>query len=229
MKLSLFNEFDNIVVLDTETTGINHKTDEIIELALLHVRQDGEECRICSEYDELIHLSPGRILPPEITKLTGISREMIDAGGVSKESAGRALAELLSMDRTLLAAYNAQFDMCFLYYFLMRLGLQGKLKNIKMLDVMTVYKDRRPYPHKLCSAIEEYGVDAVNSHRAIDDTKAAFLLLCAMAEEKDDLSEYINLFGYNKKYGVSGPRISSVRYLPQGFEPGVPLYEQIQA
>ena len=227
MKLSLFNDFDNIVVLDTETTGISLKNDEIIELALLHVQPDGGECRITGEYDELIRLSPGRILPPKITELTGISREMIDAEGVSKESAGEALSGLLSLGRTLLVAYNAQFDMCFLYYFLMRLGLQDRLRNIKMLDAMTVYKDRRAYPHRLCNAIEEYGVDAVNSHRAIDDTKAAFLLLCAMAEEKDDLLKYINLFGYNKKYGVSGPRISSVRYLPQGFEPGIPLYEQI--
>ena len=227
MKLSLFEEFDSIIVLDTETTGINPKTEEIIELALLTLRRSGEGFEVADEYDKFISLSPGKVLPPEITKLTGISPEMIDAFGVSKEEAGKALADALGHGRTLLVAYNAQFDMCFLYFFLQRLGLAGSLKGVKMLDAMTVYKDRRAYPHKLCNAIEEYKVDAVNSHRAIDDTKAAFLLLCAMAEEKDDLLSYINLFGYNKRYGVSGPRISSVTYIPQGFEPGiVPLYQQ---
>lgn len=227
MKLSLFDEFENIIVLDTETTGINAKTEEIIELAMLSLRTTADGFEINGEYDKFIKLSPGKLLPPEITKLTGISPEMIDAYGVSKEDAGKALSEALKNDKTLLVAYNAQFDMCFLYFFLYRLGLSESLKGVKMLDAMTVYKDRRAYPHKLCNAIEEYKVEAVNSHRAIDDTKAAFLLLCAMAEEKDDLLSYINLFGYNKKYGVSGPRISSVRYLPQGFEPGIPLYEQI--
>ena len=64
-----------------------------------------------------------------------------------------------------------------------------------------------------------------NSHRAIDDVRATVEVLRAMTEERDDLAQYINLFGYSPKYGVSGPRISSVRYLPQGYEPTSPLYE----
>ena len=42
MKLSLFEEFDSIIVLDTETTGIDHRTEEIIELALLTLRRSGD-------------------------------------------------------------------------------------------------------------------------------------------------------------------------------------------
>lgn len=33
MKSALFQQFENIVLLDTETTGIEHRQDEIIELA----------------------------------------------------------------------------------------------------------------------------------------------------------------------------------------------------
>ena len=34
---ALFEQFDNLVVLDTETTGIDCKRDEIIELAALRI------------------------------------------------------------------------------------------------------------------------------------------------------------------------------------------------
>ena len=47
----------------------------------------------------------------------------------------------------------------------------------------------------------------------------------AMAAESDDLAEYINLFGYNPKYGISGPKISSVRYVPQPYASSKKVYE----
>ena len=43
-----------------------------------------------------------------------------------------------------------------------------------------------------------------NSHRAIDDVLALFEVLKAMDDEREDLGSYVNLFGYNPKYGVSG-------------------------
>ena len=41
MLETLFSQFDNLLVLDTETTGINCRTDEIIELAVLRLTQEG--------------------------------------------------------------------------------------------------------------------------------------------------------------------------------------------
>ena len=67
--------------------------------------------------------------------------------------------------------------------------------------------------------------DAVNSHRAVDDARAAAILLDAMAAERDDLDRYIDLFGYSPKYGVSGRRIGSVTYRPQSYQRIRPLYE----
>ncbi|PWM20454.1 MAG: 3'-5' exonuclease [Clostridia bacterium] len=216
---SLFKDFDNIIVLDTETTGLSFRNDEIIELAFLRLSGDTME-----EYDEFIRLSPGRRIPPQIVSLTGISDDMLENYGVEKERACRSLVEALSGRRTLLAAYNAQFDLCFLYYFLLRFGKAEVLQGLKLLDAMTVYKDRRPFPHKLANAVSAYALQTQNTHRAIDDTRATLELLCAMEAEEADLERYINLFGYNQKYGVSGPRISSVRYLPQGYAGSGKLY-----
>ena len=112
---------------------------------------------------------------------------------------------------TLMIAHNAQFDACFL-----RGLLRGqKVGRIDWLDSLTVYKDRRAYPHKLANAIIAYDLTGKvqNSHRAMDD-------------EREDLGSYVNLFGYNPKYGVSGRRIVGVRYEPQSFSKGLTRPEQ---
>ena len=222
MLETLFDRFDKIIVLDTETTGFSPRREEIIELAMLRVSRTGET----REFDKFIRLSPGRSIPPKIVELTGITGAMLENEGVSKEEACTALADMLSLERPLLVAYNAQFDLGFLYYFLNGFGKAGVLKNVRMLDALTVYRDRRPFPHKLCDAVAAYSLVSQNTHRAIDDTKATYELLCAMDAEEPDLHRYINLFGYNAKYGVSGQRISSVSYRPQGYENKTKLYMQ---
>lgn len=219
---SLFARFERVVILDTETTGIFCRKDEIIELAAVAVTPAGIE----DEMDVFIRLSPGRQVPPKITELTGITQGMIDAQGVSKRAAAERFVSFLEGKKTLVVAYNAQFDLCFLYFFLAQLGLADKLKGVGMLDAMTVYKDRRPYPHKLQNAIDTYGVTTQNTHRAVDDAKATLEVLLEMEREEDDLIQYLNLFGYSAKYGVSGPRISSVTYRAQGFNGVGKLYEE---
>ncbi len=218
---SLWERFDNLIVFDVETTGVVHRRDEIIQLGALRLER-GERAE---ETDFLVRLSPGAVLPSFITGLTGITRRQLEEEGLSKGEACRRIAELLDHERTLLAAYNAQFDLCFLYYMLQREGLAASLKGLGFLDAMTVYRDRRPYPHKLRDAVEAYELPGKNSHRALDDAETTLELLEAMAGERDDLWRYINLFGYNPRYGVSGARISSVRYLPQPYDAAVPLYE----
>jgi DNA polymerase-3 subunit epsilon len=223
MTKELWRRFDRIVIFDTETTGIDFDTDRIIELGGVAIEERGE----VDSLNCLIRLPEGKTLPPFIVDLTGITDEELAQNGVSEETAAEGFCRLLEgAERPLLVAYNAQFDLCFVYYFLAAHGLAAVLKKAKMLDALTVYKDRRPYPHKLFHAIEAYGVEAENTHRAIDDTKAAWEVLCAMERECADLEQYINLFGYNPKFGVSGPKISSIRYVAQPYRMTGKLYEQ---
>lgn len=138
--------------------------------------------------------------------------------------AASQIAKLMQPGPVLMIAHNAQFDACFL-----RGLLRGaKVGRIDWLDSLTVYKDRRPYPHKLANAILAYELEdkVQNSHRAIDDVLALFEVLKAMDDERDDLAAYVNLFGYNPKYGVSGRRIVGVRYEPQGFNKAMTRPEQ---
>lgn len=223
---SLKSHCDSILVLDTETSGLSFTGDEIIEFSAVKLCWDGEETVVAAEADEFIRRTNDRALDPRIVGLTGITDELLRTEGISKQAICTLLAQLLT-PRTLIAAYNAQFDLLFLYHLLDRYGDARLLQHQPKLDILTVYRDRHAYPHRLSNAIEVYGLqDRVqNSHRAIDDVRATVEVLRAMDEERDDLARYIDLFGYARKYGVSGTRISSVRYLPQGYEPTVPLYE----
>ena len=223
---SLFNRFNNIIVFDVETTGTDYRRDEIIEIAMLRVEKGLSDYDIVDEYSSLVKLASNRKLPAIITSLTGITEEQLLKEGAPKEKVCEKITDILRTNNPLIVAYNAQFDLCFLYYFLNRFGKNDVLKNVKMLDMLTVYKDRKPYPHKLSDAAQIYSLETNKIHRALDDAKVTFELLCEMGKELDDLEHYINLFGYNPKFGVSGPKISSVKYLPQGYDRIKKLYEK---
>lgn len=223
---SLFSRCRSVLVLDTETSGLSFSGEEIIEFAAAKLELRDGRAIVTQEADEFIRRKDDRRLSPRITELTGITDEMLLEDGISKQAFAALLAELLDGE-TMIVAYNAQFDLLFLYYFLLHYGDARLLKDKPKLDLLTVYRDRRPFPHKLCNAIEAYHLqDRVqNSHRAIDDVRATVEVMRAMEDELPDLDKYIDLFGYSAKYGVSGPRISSIRYLPQGYEPKGRLYD----
>ena len=223
---AFFQKYDRLVLFDTETTGLLFARDEIIQFAAVVLEQRNGMVEVVQEYDELVALSPGGFVPPKITELTGISTMDLMERGLSKARVARDISEMIS-GNTLLLAYNAHFDLSFLFYFLLRHGDPAVLKGKDKLDLLTVYRDRRPFPHKLCSAIEAYRLTdkVVNSHRAIDDVLATVAVMEAMEQEKPDLVNYVNLFGYIPRFGIDGKPIGSVTYKPQPYEATKPLYE----
>jgi len=221
----LFARYDKLVLFDTETTGLQYSRDEIIEFAAVVVEPVNGVPAIIREYDELVALAPGGFVPPKITELTGISTQDLRERGLPKTRVCRDIAEMFA-GNCLLLAYNAHFDLSFLFYMLLRDGDPSILKGKDKLDLLTVYRDRHSYPHRLCNAIEVYGLTGkvVNSHRAVDDVIATVAVMEEMEKEKDDILNYVNLFGYNPKYGVEGKPIGSVTYKPQPYNPRGPLY-----
>ena len=223
---TLFSKYDRLVLFDTETTGLLYSRDEIIEFAAIVVEQRNGVPTVLQEYDQLVSLSPGGFVPPKIEELTGISTQDIREKGLPKTRVARDIAEMIR-GNTLLLAYNAHFDLSFLFYFLLRDGDPAILKGKDKLDLLTVYRDRRPFPHKLTNAIDAYGLagKVVNSHRAVDDVLATLAVMEEMEKEKPDLHKYINLFGYIPKFGIDGKPIGSVTYKPQPYNARAALYE----
>ena len=224
---SFFQKYDRLVLFDTETTGLAFSRDEIIEFAAIVVENHNGQPVVTEEYDQLITLSPGGFVPAMIENLTGITNQDIREKGIPKTRVCCDIARMLR-GNPLLLAYNAHFDLSFLFYMLLRDGDPTILKGKDKLDLLTVYKDRRSYPHKLCNAIEAYGLSdkVVNSHRAVDDVLATLEVMKAMEAEEDDLMNYVNLFGYHPKFGVEGKPIGSVTYKPQSYDCPTPLYLQ---
>lgn len=227
--LPLFDRYDGLLIFDTETTGLDFVHDEIIQFSAVLVTCRQGRVEVAEEYDRLLLLAPGKTVPPEITRLTGITTEEIAAQGIPREKACEEIGNLLS-GNTLLVAYNAHFDLSFLYHLFAAHGDPCCLKGKDKLDLLTVYRDRRSYPHRLSSAIEAYGLqDKVrNSHRADQDALATVYVMDAMVAERDDLLNYVNLFGYIPKYGPPRRPIRSVTYRPQPYNAPGPLYGEIR-
>ena len=222
----LFSKYARLVLFAPETTGLRFSRDEIIEYAAIVVERVDGAPKVIREYDELIALSPGGFVPPKIQELTGISTADLRERGLPKTRVARDIAEMIR-GNTLLLAYNAHFDLSFLFYFLLRHGDATILRGKDKLDLLTVYRDRRPYPHKLANAIDAYGLTGKvqTSHRAVDDVLATLAVMEEMEREKPDLSNYVNLFGYIPKFGIDGKPIGSVTYKPQPYNNPTALYE----
>ena len=223
----LLQVYDRLVIFDTETTGLDFERDEIIELAAAVIELRSGKPKVIEEYDNLIRLSPGVELPKKIQELTHIEPWQLETQGINKSELCQDITRIFGKPSTLLLAYNAHFDLSFLFHTLRKFGDFTILRGKDKIDLLTVYRDRRSYPHRLASAIEAYGLgDQVqNSHRAIDDVLATVAVMEKMIAERDDILNYVNLFGYNARYGVGKHPISSVTYRPQGYEPGrEPVY-----
>lgn len=96
------------VVLDVETTGLSHLTDEVIQLAILPFRYEVETGRIL----EVLHRDayegmrqPAVDISPEAAAVTGLTAEMVAGQEID---AGRVEELLVKAD--LVIAHNAGFD-----------------------------------------------------------------------------------------------------------------------
>lgn len=203
---------DRILLFDFETTGLYPDREQIIEIgAILLEKQNGKYIEINS-FDKL--LIADKPLSPKIIEITHITDDMLLRDGIEQEIACHQFLELME-GNPLLVAYNIQFDLSFLYYFIRRYADSTfEFKN-DILDVMAVYKDRHKYPHRLDQAVATYQAEVINTHRAIDDIRATFDVLLKMDKELPNIDKYVNVIGYNRKYGVSGIKLPYVSYVAQ--------------
>ena len=95
-----------VIVLDTETTGLDSKSESIIELAMLSVLVDvatGVPVGPVSIYESFE--DPGKPIPAQITEITGIDDAMVRGLRID-DAAVTALVE----QADLVVAHNAGFD-----------------------------------------------------------------------------------------------------------------------
>lgn len=204
-----------VICFDTETTGLDPKKDNIIEIALYTV-EDGE---CTEEYNRFIYYGEDHKLSEKIIDLTGITDKMLSDEGVLPSVVATDLKQRLTPG-TVMIAHNTQFDLSFIYELIKKYypdEADTIVSECIWLDTLTIFKDRKSYPHKLIDMVEHYELEDVEFHRAINDTYALYQSVLALRDERNDLREYINVFGYNPRYGITGERFSFITYGPQRY------------
>ena len=98
--------FYRVLVLDTETTGLSHQVDKIIELALLMVSVDSATGLPFGPVDLYEGFEdPGMPIPAVAKEVTGITDEMVRGMRLDDEAVAQMLAKA-----DLIVAHNAGFD-----------------------------------------------------------------------------------------------------------------------
>lgn len=162
------------IVADLETTGLNADTDEVIEFAGVQVTPDGV---IAGEFSTLVR--PARPVPAEITRLTGITQDAIDREGRPLADALRAFAAFVGTHPIFF--HNAPFD----HGFIKKAASRAKVKFANPVhDTLPLARQAWPslVTYKLAALAQHVGAP-VPTHRALEDAKAALVVLLAARQK----------------------------------------------
>lgn len=163
----LLNQFPNgVVAFDLETTGLSPLTDKIIEIGAIKITDDEE----IIEFSALIN--PKIPIPPQTTKIHGITNEMTKNAPSQKE----ALLQFLKFIEELpLLAHNAQFDIGFLMSAIHQEQIilqSGRPVYDSCLLARKVLPSKEAGNYKLSNLSEVYNFSHEQKHRAKDDAYA---------------------------------------------------------
>lgn len=179
MQLSL--GLDEYVVFDFETTGLSPwGGDEIIEVGAIKVF--GDQIDESSFFHSLVN--PKRLIPPEATRVNGITNEMV-AGAPTVEEVFPKFLDFISS--AWLVAQNAKFDMSFVMKYLVQMKMSKKLE---VYDTMIF--SRRCFPnenqHNLDIISQRLGLEIIASerHRSIGDVKLTAKAFVVLKERLGD-------------------------------------------
>jgi len=188
------------VSLDLETTGLNPKYERIIEIGAVKVIE-GEITDIYSTF-----VDPQIRIPENITELTGI----VDENVVSAPKIDDIIVELINWIGNMpLLGHRIIFD----YSFLKKEALKAKIPFEKTgIDTLSLCRMIMPAENSktLSAACKFYNIDPGNSHRALDDAKAADSLYRVLMESYDNSNS--DLFcGKDMIFKVKAQQLASKR------------------
>ncbi|MFW7380976.1 MAG: PolC-type DNA polymerase III [Oligoflexus sp.] len=161
-----------LVIFDFETTGLDTRRDQIIEIGALLT----ENGKIVDEFSSLVN--PGQSLTDTIVKITGITDEML----ADKPCIEQVLPDFLKfMEGSILVAHNAEFDMAFLRAAAERLGYQ-----LDWPCFCTLKLARQLLPDleskNLDTLAKHFGLSFEARHRSIGDCKVTSAVLQSMLQ-----------------------------------------------
>jgi DNA polymerase-3 subunit epsilon len=167
------------VVVDIETTGGNNSFHRITEIGMVKLVA-GEEV---DRFQTLVN--PQRRIPSNITKLTGISDEMVQDAPVFAEIADAVAA---FTEDAVFVAHNVNFDYGFIKQEFAR--LEREFRRPKMCTVREMRRTYSGLPsYSLANLTKHFEIKMERHHRALSDAKAAAALLKLVFEKDDELAQ----------------------------------------
>ena len=164
------------VVVDVETTGGRGEHHRVTEIGAIKL-QNG---KIIDRFETL--LNPQRSIPPNITRLTGITPAMVADSPYFADIADDFEAFLQD---AIFVAHNVEFDYRFIAQEFQRIG-----RDFRYPKLCTCTSMRRLYPgqksYSLAALCRAYGIALKNHHRAMCDAEAAAELLLLINEKRAD-------------------------------------------
>lgn len=151
---------DTYFVVDLETTGLDPEFDEIIEMSALKVRNE----EILSTFSTLV--KPSFKIDSFIEDLTGITNAMLE----NQPSISEVLPQFLDfVGDQIIAGYNTNFDVNFIYDNCLNLGLPP-FKN-DFIDIMRMSIKLFPElnHHRLKDMVEYFEIPDNDLHRSEAD------------------------------------------------------------
>jgi len=184
------------VAFDLETTGLYPFGGDRITAFGAVLIEDG---RVTGEGFERL-VNPGRPIPPETVRLTGITNSHVATAPPVEE----VLPEFLGfLSQGVPLGFNADFDLAFLNLALRPFGL--KLKRTAVIDVLTLIRALNPNWEnlQLDEAARFYGVPLAHRHAALGDAiihARLFLRVLSLLEERGiytlkELKSYLHYRG----------------------------------
>ncbi|WP_434309295.1 3'-5' exonuclease [Hominifimenecus sp. rT4P-3] len=159
------------VAFDIETTGLSPAENEVIEIGALKVR----EGKVCERFIEFI--KPRFSIPASITRLTGISNEMVD----SARSREQVIPDFLQFcGEDVLIGHNILFDYSFIKKNAENLGHSFEKQGIDTLKIARVVHKDLP-SRSLGVLCEYYQIKNPAAHRAYHDALATAKLYQTLA------------------------------------------------
>ena len=184
-------------IIDVETTGTGASYGKITEIAI--VLHNGET--VTETYTTLIN--PECNIPSNITRLTGITNDMV-ANSPKFYEVAKKIIELTA--GKFFVAHNAQFDYSFIKEEFKRLGYDFKRKTI-----CTVKLGRKLLPghrsYSLGNICADLGIEITDRHRAIGDALATAKLFEILIAQNNLLES--SLF-VHQTYPLSNEKIAAI-------------------
>ena len=167
-----------LCIFDIESTGINIRTDRIIELAMIRLSPDNHED------SETWLLNPGIPIPEESIAIHGITNDLVRNCPTFPDVAPDIQAFIGNSD---FGGFNvARFDIPLLVEEFTRAGFSFDLTNRRILDAQRIFHLREP--RNLSAALKFYcGKEHTDAHGAEADTRATLDVILGQFAHYPDL------------------------------------------